>query len=178
MNMSDTYGKLVEVVGQAPNREWMEEFLRYANKLLSYEEITHHEDDGRLVTSLQSDRLAITMNSRYVLVAFFNKERVGFIVRGGSTQIEDLIESAEGYYSFKTLQDEHDGESPDWVEFSDASDYLSNNSIRQNWLTASSIEFDRWSGSPSKNAHEPLVQQMITDEKYRTEVLNEAFHSS
>jgi len=117
------------------------------------------------------------MNSRYVLTAFFNKQRIGFIVREGSGRIDDLIESAEGHSSFKTLQDEQEGESPDWVEFSDVSEHLDNDSIRQNWLTAASIEFDRWSASPYKDSHEPLVQRMATDKEYREDVLNEAFAS-
>lgn len=175
--VGDTHTRLVNVVSKAPSREWIEEFFEYAEELLSDEQITHHEGDDRLVTSLRSDRLAITMNSRYVLVAFVNRPRIGFIVRKGSEQIEKVIEKAEGHYSFKTLSDEEEGESPDWVEFEDVSEYLSDESIRQNWLTASSIEFDRWSGSPSKNSHEPLVQRAITDEEYRDDVLVEAFSS-
>lgn len=80
----DSHNKLVEVVGKAPSREWIEEFFEYANELLSYEEIDHHKGDDRLVISVQSDRIAITMNSRYVLVAFFNKERIKFMVREGN----------------------------------------------------------------------------------------------
>lgn len=175
---SDTHKKLVDVVSKAPNREWIERFFDHTEELLSYDQINHHERDDRLVMSLRSDRIAVTMNSRYVLVAFFNKERIGFVVRKGSDQIEKLIEDAEGHYSFDTLPDEEKGDSPDWVEFGDATEYLTDESIKQNWLTASSIEFDRWSGSPSKNAHEPLVQQMATDEEYRQDVLTEAFGSS
>ncbi len=172
----DSHDKLVDVVKKAPDRDWIEKFFEYANELLSYEEIDYHEGDDRLVISVQSDRIAITMNSRYVLVAFFNKNRMGFIVREGSGQIDDLIESAEGHYSFKTLQGE-DTKPPEWIEFSDVSDYLEGDSIRQNWLTASSIEFERWNASPSKNSHEPLAQRMVTDTEYRDEVLNEAFGS-
>ena len=172
----NSHGKLVEVVGTAPSREWIEKFFEYANELLSYEEIDYHEGDGRLVISVQSDRIAITMNSRYVLVVFFNKERIGFIVREGSRQIDELIESAEGHYSFKKLQGE-DEKPPEWIEFSDASEYLKDDSICQNWLTASSIEFERWNASPYKKSHEPLAQRMITDTEYRDEVLNEAFGS-
>jgi hypothetical protein len=174
---SDAHERLVDVVSKAPSREWIEDFFEYAHELLSYEEIDHHEGDDRLVISVQSDRIAITMNSRYVLVAFFNKERTGFIVREGSGQIDDLVESSEGHYSFKTLQNEED-KPPEWVEFSDAAEYLEDDSIRQNWLTASSIEFDRWSASPYKDSHEPLAQRMATDTEYRDEVLNDAFSSS
>jgi len=174
---NDSHNKLVEVVGEAPSREWVEEFFEHANELLSYEEIDHHKGDDRLVISVQSDRIAITMNSRYVLVVFFDKERIGFIVRGESSQIDDLIESAEGHYSFKTLQGE-DTKPPEWVEFSNVSGYLEDDSIRQNWLTASSIEFERWSASPYKKSHEPLARRMVTDTEYRDEVLNDAFGSS
>jgi len=172
----NSHDKLVEVVGKAPSREWIEKFFEYASELLSCEEIDHHEGDDRLVISVQSDRIAITMNSRYVLVVFFNKERIGFTVREGSGRIDDLIESAEGHYSFKTLQGE-DTKPPEWIEFSDVSDYLEDDSIRQNWLTASSIEFERWSKSPYNDSHEPLAQRMVTDTEYRDEVLNEAFSS-
>lgn len=175
--MSDTRETLVEVVQQAPDRSWMQEFLEYANELLTYEKIKHHEGDDRLVTSLRPDRLAVTMNSRYVLVAFFNKQRIGFIVRRGSERIEELVEDAEGHYSFDTLQDEGKNDSPDWVEFTDVSNQLSDEKVHQNWLRTSSTEFNRWSGSPSQNAHEPLVQRMIADETYRKEILNEAFDS-
>ena len=174
---SDAHEKLVDVVSKSPNREWIEDFSEYADELLSYEEIDHHEGDDRLVISVQSDRIAITMNSRYVLVAFFNKERIGFIVREGSGRIDDLISSAEGHYSFKTLQGE-DEKPPEWVEFSDVSEHLEDDSIRQNWLNASSIELDRWSASPYKNSHEPLAQRMVIDNSYRETVLNEAFSSS
>ena len=173
----DSHNKLVEVVGKAPSREWIEEFFEYANELLSYEEIDHHKGDDRLVISVQSDRIAITMNSRYVLVAFFDKERIGFIVRDGSGQIDEVIESAEGHYSFKELQGE-DTKPPEWIEFSEVSEYLEDDSIRQNWLTTSSIEFDRWRASPSKNSHEPLAQRMVMDTEYRENVLDEAFSSS
>lgn len=174
----DTHEKLVDVVSKAPSRDWIEGFFEHAEDLLSYDQIKHHEGDGRLVTSLRSDRIAITMNSRYVLVALFKKERIGFIVRKGSERIEKLAREAEVDYSFGTLPDEEEGESPSWVEFEDVSEHLADESIRQNWLTASSIEFDRWSGSPSKNSHEPLVQRMVMDESYRDDVLTEAFDRS
>ncbi|MEF8782664.1 MAG: hypothetical protein V5A39_05185 [Haloarculaceae archaeon] len=172
---SHTHEKLADVVSNAPNREWVAEFFEYAHELLSSDQISHHDGDDRLVMSLQSDRLAVTMNSRYVLVAFLSKQRVGFILRPGSERIKRLINEAEGHYSFNTLPGEESGESPDWVEFEDVSEYLTDESIRQNWLTAASIEFDRWSASLSKNAHEPLVKRMATDEAYRDEVLTEAF---
>lgn len=175
---NDAHKKLIEVVGKAPSREWIEEFFEYAKELLSYEHIDLRDGDDRLVITVQSDRIAVSMNSRYVLVAFFSKQRVGFIVREGSKQIDDLIKSAEGHYSFKTLQGEEKGESPEWVEFTDVSEHLDNNSVRQNWLTASSIEFDRWSASPYKDSHEPLAQQIVMDEEYRRKVLDEAFSSS
>lgn len=175
---SETHEELVAVVSKAPSREWIESFFEYAQDLLSSDQIPHHDGDDRLVTSLRSDRLAVTMNSRYVLVAFLSKQRIGFIVRTGSEQIERLITAAEGHYSFDTLPGEEPGDSPEWVEFEDVSAYLTDESIRQNWLTAASIEFDRWRGSPSKNAHEPLVQRMATDDAYRDDVLTDAFGSS
>ena len=174
----DAHERLVELVAKAPSREWIEEYFSHLNDLLSHDQIDYREGDDRLVTSLRSDRVAVTMNSRYVLVAFLNKQRIGFLVRNESKQIDELIKDAEGRYSFDALPGEQDSETPDWVEFEDASRRLANDSIRKNWLTASSIEFNRWSGSPSKNAHEPLVQEMAMNEEYRDEVLAEAFGSS
>lgn len=170
----DSHEALVEIVGSAPHADWMDDFFDLLEELLS--KVEPRDDDPRLVTSIvRGDRIAVTMNSRYVLTAYPERPRVGFIIREGSKRTDELIENADGHYSFKALQGEDEGETPHWVAFNGEPKNKLKGEVSQNWLRASDIEFDRWTGSPYKDSHEALARKAATDKEYRRRVLREAF---
>lgn len=176
--MNDTSRReLVQIVGKAPNIDWIDDFFDLLYQLLSYVEL--RDDDPRLVIStVRGDRIAVSMNSRYVLVAYPEEPAVGFIIRRGGKHTDELRETADGNAEFKALQGEHDDEPPYWVKFEGSPKNVLEGSICQHWLRASDIEFNRWTASPYRRFHDPLARKATTDKEYRERVLQEAFNSA
>jgi hypothetical protein len=154
----------------------MDDFFDLLSELLSSVEL--QEEDPRLVISVvRGDRIAVSMNSRYVLTAYPEESALGFIIRRGSKHTDELLEAADETYEFNALQGENADETPYWVKFvaNDSPATILGEAISDHWIRASEIEFNRWSASPHKRFHEPLAQQAVADKEYRTQVLEDAF---
>jgi len=166
---------LVHRVQQAPSREWVTEFFDLLNDLIAATGLA--EDDARLVTSIaQDDRIAVIINNRYVLGAFFSGEpKTGFIVGADTENVDELIETADEHMAFNALSGEATDETPHWVEFTGEPERMVSQSFRRAWISAVYSELERASGSPYQDSHEPLVHRVAVDKKYRNKVLQEAF---
>lgn len=92
---------LVNILQMAPSQEWADSFFDLlADVILTWE---LESDDPRLVTSIaQNDRIAVSINNRYVLGAFPVEEpSTGFIIKDGTKNVESLIEESDEYMAFE-----------------------------------------------------------------------------
>ena len=174
----EAHETLVNRVQQTPSREWATEFFDLLNDLIAATGLA--EDDARLVTSIaQDDRIAVSMNNRYVLGLFFSGEpKTGFIVGSDTENVEELIETADGHMAFNALSGEATDEIPHWVEFTGEPKRMVSESFRRAWISAVYSELERASGSPYQDSHEPLVFRAAVEEEYRNRVLREAYDKS
>jgi hypothetical protein len=174
----EAHETLVHRVQQAPSREWASDFLDLLNDLIAATGLA--EEDARLVTSIaQNDRIAVSINNRYVLGSFFSGEpTTGFIVSADTENVDELVETADEHMAFNSLSGEADGETPHWVEFTGEPERMVSESFRREWISAVYDELERASGSPYQNSHEPLVFRAAAEEEYRNRILREAFSES
>lgn len=171
----EAHGTLVQRVQQAPNREWATDFFDLLNDLIAATGLA--EDDARLVTSIaQDDRIAVSINNRYVFGSFFSGEpTTGFIVGADTENVDELIETADEHMAFNALSGEATDETPHWVEFTGEPERMVTQSFRRAWISAVYNELERASGSPYQDSHEPLVFQAAVDKEYRNQVFRQAF---
>ncbi len=169
---------LVNILKMAPSQEWADSFFDLLADVIFTWELEN--DDPRLVTSIaQKDRIAVSINNRYVLGAFPTDESsTGFIIEDGTKNVGSLIEAADEYMAFEALSGENEDDTPHWVEYSGYPKRMMNDSFRRGWMKAISKELERASGSPYQQYHEPLVYRMAVDETYRNRVLREAYNKS
>jgi len=169
---------LMDILQRAPSQEWADSFFDLlADVILSWE---LESDDPRLVTSIaQKDRIAVSINNRYVLGAFPpDDSSTGFIIEDDTKNVESLIEEADEYMAFEALSGENEDDTPHWVEYRGYPKRMMNDSFRRGWIKAISDELERASGSPYQQYHEPLVYRMAVDEAYREQILREAYNKS
>jgi hypothetical protein len=90
-NSSSSQKLLLEVIQQAPSRDWIEGYLDLVKELIDFTGLGN--DDPRLVLSLtQSKSFPVTINSRYVISGFRKtKPLVGFIFPYDFEEISQLI---------------------------------------------------------------------------------------
>lgn len=171
----EAHETLVNRVQQAPSQEYATEFFNLLNNLIAATGLT--EDDARLVTSIaQDDRIAISINNRYVLGSFFSGEpTTGFIVGADNENVEGLIETADEHMAFNALSGEDTDETPHWVEFTGEPGRMVSQSFRRAWISAVYDELERASGSPYQDSHESIVFRAAVDEEYRNRMIREAF---
>jgi len=169
---------LMNILQMAPSQEWADSFFDLlADVILTWE---LKNDDSRLVTSIaQNDRIAVSINNRYVLGAFpSDKPSTGFIIKDGTNRVEDLIEAADEYMAFKPLSGEDEDKTPHWVEYRGYPKRMMDDSFHRGWMKAISDELERASGSPYQRYHEPLVYRMAVDQEYREQILRDAFNKT
>lgn len=172
---TEAHETLVRRVRQAPNREWATEFFGLLNDLIAATGLA--EDDARLVTSIpQDDRIAVSINNRYVLGSFFSGEpTTGFIVGTDAENVDELIETADEHMAFDALSGEASDETPHFVEFTGKPERMVSQPFRRAWISAVYDELERASGSPYQKSHEPRVFRAAVEEEYQNRVLREAF---
>jgi hypothetical protein len=171
----EAHETLVHRVQQAPNREWVTNFFDLLNDLIAATGLA--EDDARLVTSIaQNDRIAVSLNNRYVFGSFFSGEpTTGFIVGADAENVDELIETADEHMAFNALSGEATDEIPHWVEFTGEPERMVSQSFRRAWISAVYDQLEQASGSPYQDSHEPLVFRAAVDREYRNQVFRQAF---
>jgi hypothetical protein len=143
----EVHETLVHRVQQASSREWATVF-DLLNDLIAAAGLA--EDDSWVVTSIsQSDRIAVSINNRYVLGAFFSGEpAIGFIIGADAENVDELIETADEQTAFNALSGEATDETPHWVEYTGEPERIVSQSFRRTWISAVYNELERASGSP------------------------------
>lgn len=165
--------QLVETMGQAPSREWMDAYLDWVREVIQCTGLD--ESDERIATTVpsSSSRLPVNVNHRYVLSAFPKEGLVGIILPPDSSALDKLSEFISDFGSFSTNSDED----PYWMEFpGDPHEFITDD-IKQDWREIVREESNKGSRSEYRGYHNSAVYKAAVDEQYRKSVLNSAFPS-
>lgn len=169
----DAYRRLVERVGKAPGRNWIDQHFDLFEELLSVTGLT--EDDPILVASIpKSSGIHITINNRYVLTIMRpTQSQTSFILSDDTDDLNELISQATKHERFTGTSDEP---SPHLLAFDNGLEQIADPSFRRGWFKAILDEVDnraekaRW-----RSKHEPAVYRAAVDHDYRERILDEAF---
>jgi hypothetical protein len=169
----DAHRRLVEQVGKAPNREWIDHHFELLREILSATDMSVH--DPILFMSITKDgKLHTTINNRIVFGIQPFQNRTLFILPPDMDQIDQLITQAVHVDDFK----EGGKNTPYLLGFNDGLKRVADSSFRRGWRRAALSEVDRgWDESPyrKKYTHEPVVYRAAVDHEYRERILDEAF---
>jgi len=171
----ENHEKLVETVSRAPNRGWIESYFELAEDLIS--ETGLRSDDPRLVMSLPNKgTLPVTVNNRYVLVAFRGGESTTeFILPANQGGVHKYVSRAARDGRFNAIYDENESDRPWFVRFEGDPQDAVDDEFRRFWLTAVKTEMKRIDKSPYRRYHEPVTYRAVEDSEYRKQVFDEAF---
>lgn len=171
----EDHDRLVDTVSGAPNRGWIESYFELAEDLIS--ETGLRSDDPRLVMSLPNKgTLPVTVNNRYVLVAFREGESsTEFILPANQGGVHKYVSRAARGGRFNAIYDEDESDRPRFVRFDGDPHDAVDDEFRRFWLTAVETEMKRIDKSPYRRYHEPVVYKAAEDSKYRKQVFDEAF---
>lgn len=171
----ENHEKLVETVSRAPSRGWIESYFELVEAIIS--ETGLRSDDPRLVMSLPGKgTLPVTVNNRYVLVAFRGGESsTEFILTGNQGGVNPYLNKSDNKGRFNAIYDEDESKRPWFVRFEGNPQDAVDDEFRRFWLTAVRNEMKRIDKSPYRRYHEPVVYKAAEDSEYREQVFNEAF---
>ena len=172
---------LLEVIQQANNRDWIEEYLDLIKELIEFTGLDN--DDPRLVLSLaKSNRFPVTINARYVLAGFRKgKPLVRFIFPYDCEEITQLItvamppEISSHKYKYEPLRGEDREKTPYFLAFPGYPQKLLTLTQKAAWKKAILSEVERYERSPYKKSHESIVYDVVVDLNYRKSLLDQVF---
>jgi len=164
------HDKLVAAVERAPSRAWIDTYFDWVDKLIEFTELK--ETDERIATTVPSpERIPVNVNQRYVLTAFPEQGKIGLMLPGDSTAVEELAEYISDFGQFSTPS------SPDpyWFEFPDTPENFISEEIETDWERSVKQECKRAGRSSHRNSHNPAVYKAAVDRQYRRKVLRSVF---
>jgi HNH endonuclease len=171
--------RLTQVIKQAPNREWIDQYLDLVKELIEFAELEN--DDPRLVLSLtQSGNFPVTINRRYVLSGFRKrKPLVGFIFPHDFEQLPALLTLAVppefSSHQYSPYSGETAEQAPYFLGFKGLPKELLTIEQKVAWKRAILSEVKRCQRSSYKKFHESIVYKAAVNISYRSSLLNEAF---
>jgi len=165
----DGYEELVERVSKLPSRGWATGFFELFARLIEFTGMS--SDDLRLVSSVPDsrDKIAVTVNHRYVLVAYPRNGEVGVTLPNKDDDIERFFD-----YDFGTVSGESADDSPYFYVFPEPTDerFVER---KEKWREAVTDEMKKATASPYRDSHEPVVYRAAVDSVFRQRLLNDAF---
>lgn len=173
-----SHSQLVQAAKQAPDRQWIEEYLDLVKDLLEFTGV--EESDPRLAVSLSKGfGIVVNVNRRHVLTSFKNNNPwAGFIFDSNFEQLSEMILKAIGAWQFKSHAGESPGKTPYILRFKGSPKDLLTSEQQQVWKATVLAELKRGKSSPYKRWHNPTVYKAVVDPEYRALVLKEAFSDS
>lgn len=174
----ESHTELVRRASNAPSPEWIRSYFKLIGELLS--ETGLSVDDPQLVTSLpQAGTIPVSINNRYVLVAFRDKRsRVEFILSSDIGESHTYLEQADYTGRFDPIYNEDEFDTPWFIGFDGIPNQMVDDEFRDVWMSAVDDEIQRAEASPYKRYHKPVVCNAARNREYREEVIQEAFEMS
>lgn len=166
---------LIERVGKAPNKKWMEEYLELAREVLEVTGFTNDSPELVMSAPKSSKRINVTVGHRYVLTCSLSETpQIGLILPENVPEIDTILKENE-YWEFEDAEGDSEGE-PYYVKFAEAnspSEII--DGLRKYWRKAISDEVGRYERAPRRKYHNPAIYRAVKDEKYRKNIFDEAF---
>lgn len=170
----ESHAELVQRVSKAPSPEWIFSYFKLVDGVLSETGLTN--DDPRLLMSIpQAGTLPVTVNNRYVLVAFRGESSRTEFILPPTEKSEPYIEQADYTGRFDSIYDEDESDRPWFVGFDGIPNRIVDDEFREVWMSAVKEEMDRAEKAPQRRYHEPVVYRAAQDREYREKVIREAF---
>lgn len=163
----ERYDELVERVEKTPSRRWASRFFDLFAELIGFTGLSN--SDPRLVSSMPADRdkLAVSVNNRYVLVAYPRTGEVG-VTLPRQDGIEKFLD-----YEFSALSGETEEETPYFYVFPEPDGRLFG--FKDVWKDAVLTEMERADASPYAESHASVVYRAAVDSVFRQRILRSAF---
>ncbi|NJO18855.1 MAG: hypothetical protein HC838_00600 [Spirulinaceae cyanobacterium RM2_2_10] len=170
-----SHQRLIEIIRQAPNREWIEEYLDLMHELLDFAKLSN--EDPRLVFSLpQSNILKVTINRRQVLTAFRRGEPVvGFLIGHDFEELPQIAPEAVRVWYPKPFPGEIQGQTPYFPYLRGTPKQLLTSNRKTAWKKIVLSELACREASSFRRHHQPSVYKAVTDFSYRSLILDTAF---
>ncbi|HMF10932.1 MAG TPA: phospholipase D-like domain-containing protein [Gemmataceae bacterium] len=176
---SVAHRQLVQRVGMAGSREWVEGYLDLVRLLL--DELAMKSSDPRLAMSIWKKSggrfLPVSINNRYVLAPENkNGERlIGIIFGHDPKRLIGMKDKVAWSDQFDPLRGEDSKQVPFFVRLRSAEDIIQDDEVRSGWLEAARCEIERARSSPYRRFHVPACYNLVADPAYRRRVLDEGF---
>jgi len=169
----DVHERLVERVGKAPNRDWIDSHFDLFEELLDVSGLT--TDDPILVASIpKTGGIHITINNRYVLTMMrTSRSQTSFILSDDTSGLDGFISRTTEYDQFSNASGEP---APHLLTFVDGLKQVADPSFRRGCIQAILSEVEnRADRAKWRDKHEPIVCQAAVDHEYGAQVIDEAF---
>lgn len=164
--------ELIAAVEHAPSRGWIDTYFDWITKLIEFTGLD--ESDERIATTVPSPRkLPVNINQRYVLTAFPKQGKIGVMLPGDSTAVEELAAYISDFGQFSIPSDSDPD--PYWFEFPERLDEFLSPEIEDDWKRAVRNERSRADRSSHRDSHNPAVYRAAVDMDYRSKILDDAF---
>lgn len=167
----EIYDRLLARIQRAPSRVWVERHLDLMCELIEIAELS--ESDEQVVTSVpkSGDELRLIFGKR-VVFGFGGPDGswTRLILPEAMENIDTILQSAERNFEFQRPES-----NPQLPALTDGLSKLDSPDVRSAWIRASLMEVNRENRSPYRSrSHDPLVYQLITDDRIRAKVLDAA----
>jgi hypothetical protein len=173
--------RLIQRVGMAGSRSWLEGYLNLVKHLLEDLEIA--SSDRRLAMSIPKGGggwfLPVSINNRYVLAphARHGENLVGVIFGSDFERRRGMRAKVVRYGRFEALPGEDPEAVPFFLELRSPEEVMEDDEVRLGWLQAARHEATRARSSPYRGSHVPACYRLAVDLAYRQSVLDQGFSS-
>lgn len=167
--------RLVQIIRQAPNREWAEEYFDIVGELLDFTGLSN--EDPRFALSLpQSNMLKVIINRRDVLVGLEKgKPTIGFLLERNFEELPKLINMALRVWYPKPFREEAKDNVPCLPHLQGFPKQLLTLERKKSWKKAILSELVSRKSSSFRRHHQPVVYKAVVDLDYRSFLLDRAF---
>jgi len=171
----DAEKRLIERVGKAPDRKWMEEYFELAEDVLEITGFTSDSPELLMSVPKSSERINVTVGHRYVLTCSLSgTPLIGLTLPESMSKIDTILKENE-YWEFEDSEGNSEGE-PYYVKFivTDSPSEVVDG-IGKYWKKAVSAEVGRYERAPRRKHHESTVYRAIKEKEYRKTIFDKAF---
>ena len=171
--------RLIQRVGMAGNRAWLEGYLDLVKLLL--EDLGMESSDPRLAMSIPKGRggwfLPVSINNRYVVAPQTRngEDLIGIIFGPDFEDRPGLRDKVVEYGRFEALPGEDSEEVPFFLRLRSAEEVMQDGEVKLGWLEAARREVERARASPFRRFHVPACYRLAVHPAYRQSVLDQGF---
>jgi len=172
-NNQEVEERLIKLLKYYPNKEWIEQYFDLVKIMIDRFEIKDDDERISMVIPKSGKRLPVNIGQRWIIRPYTNGE-IGMIMPLEYNEInfeKDRANEKSGYFYTNKKQVAR------WIHFDRKDRLILSNQIKNYWLDAVDSELKRTKISGRRFAHQTLFFELVTNLKYRKEILSKAFNS-